>query len=115
MTALQTPAMAASADGRLELFATGFDRQLWHINQLTPSGDWCDWYSHGRAVNSTTAQVGAGRTPTVVLNSAGRLELFVAGTNNELWHIWQTAPNQGWSSWYSRGKPAGFNLFPPWN
>jgi hypothetical protein len=109
-----TPAMAASADGRLELFATGFDQRLWHINQLTPSGGWCDWYSHPRPVESSTAQVGAGGTPTVTLNSAGRLELFVQGTNNELWHMWQTAPGGGWAPWLSHGKPPGFNVFPPW-
>lgn len=106
--------MAASADGRLELFATGFNRPLWHINQITPSGGWSDWYSHGRPVESSTAPVGAGGTPTMALNSAGRLEVFVAGTNNELWHIWQTAPSQGWSGWYSHGKPTGFDIFPPW-
>jgi hypothetical protein len=110
-----TPAMAASADGRLELFATGFNRPLWHINQITPSGGWSDWYSHGRPVESSTAPVGAGGTPTMALNSAGRLEVFVAGTNNELWHIWQTAPSQGWSGWYSHGKPTGFDIFPPWH
>jgi hypothetical protein len=107
-------AMAASVDGRLELFATGADQQLWHINQLTPSGSWSGWYTHGRPVDSTTAPVGAGGTPTVALNSANRLELFLAGTNNELWHIWQTTPGGPWSSWYSHGKPTGFYVFPPW-
>ena len=33
----------------------------------------------------------------------GRLEVFVRGTDKALWHIWQTAPNSGWSSWASLG------------
>lgn len=27
----------------------------------------------------------------------GRLEVFTVGGDGALWHIWQTAPNQGWS------------------
>src|SRR5690349_3086633 len=29
--------------------------------------------------------------------------LIAIGTDNALWHIWQTAPNNGWSSWASLG------------
>jgi hypothetical protein len=36
-------------------------------------------------------------------NEDGRLEVFARGTDNALWHIWQTAPNNGWSSWASLG------------
>ena len=36
-------------------------------------------------------------------NADGRLETFGVGTDNALWHIWQTAPNNGWSSWASLG------------
>jgi hypothetical protein len=43
----------------------------------------------------------------VALNSARRLELFVAGLDNSLWHMWQTAPGRGWSDWLSHGKPPG--------
>jgi hypothetical protein len=31
----------------------------------------------------------------------------------ELWHIWQTARNNGWSGWASHGKPPGFTFFGP--
>ena len=34
-------------------------------------------------------------------NADGRLEVFVRGTDGALWHIWQTAPNNGWSGWES--------------
>ena len=29
--------------------------------------------------------------------------MFVRGTDNALWHMWQTAPNNGWSGWASLG------------
>ena len=42
--------------------------------------------------------------PAVVVNSDGRLEVFARGTDNALWHIWQTAPHAGpWSAWASLG------------
>ena len=36
-------------------------------------------------------------------NADGRLEVFVKGADNGLWHIWQVAPNNGWSGWSSLG------------
>ena len=44
-----------------------------------------------------TSRVAVGR------NKDGRLEAFALGTDNALWHIWQTAPNNGWSGWASLG------------
>ena len=41
--------------------------------------------------------------PTVTNDADGRLEVFARGTDNALWHIWQTAPSNGWSSWASLG------------
>ena len=37
------------------------------------------------------------------MNADGRLEVFVRGADNALWHIWQTAPNNGWCGWASLG------------
>jgi hypothetical protein len=40
----------------------------------------------------------------VIDNSDGRLEVFARGTDDALWHIWQTAPHAGpWSGWASLG------------
>jgi hypothetical protein len=36
-------------------------------------------------------------------NADGRLEVFACGGNGGLWHIWQTTPGGGWSSWASLG------------
>ena len=37
-------------------------------------------------------------------NLDGRLEVFARGTDDALWHIWQFAPNNGWSAWASPGR-----------
>ena len=46
---------------------------------------------------------GAISDPVVANNKDGRFEIFVRGTDNALWHIWQTAPSNGWSGWNSLG------------
>jgi acylphosphatase len=37
------------------------------------------------------------------VNADGRLEVFIRGTDNAMWHMWQTVPNGGWSGWASLG------------
>jgi hypothetical protein len=32
-------------------------------------------------------------------NTDGRLEVFVVGTEGNIWHSWQETPNGGWSPW----------------
>jgi hypothetical protein len=108
-----SPAVAASADGRLELLITGTDQQLWHINQTSPSGGWCQWYSHG--VPPPPADFpnrGLWGELALALNAAGRLELFAIATDGSLCHIWQTSQNGGWSDWLSHGKPPGCTIYP---
>jgi acylphosphatase len=41
--------------------------------------------------------------PVAGVNKDGRIEVFALGADNALWHIWQTAPNSGWSGWASLG------------
>jgi peptidoglycan hydrolase-like protein with peptidoglycan-binding domain len=41
--------------------------------------------------------------PVVANNKDGRLEVFVRGTDNAVWHIWQTSASNGWSGWGSLG------------
>ncbi|MFE2751514.1 hypothetical protein ACFXGA_05870, partial [Actinosynnema sp. NPDC059335] len=43
-------------------------------------------------------------------NADGRIEVFARGGDGALWHIWQTAPNNGWSGWQSLG---GYITSPP--
>ncbi len=101
---LNRPAVAQSADGRLEVFAVGGDGVLWHIWQTSVNGGWSSWTSHGAPPGT---RVGGLRQPVIAPNSQGRLELFVLGDDKALWHIWQVAPNGGWSNWASHGTPPG--------
>src|SRR3954447_16676628 len=45
------------------------------------------------------------RVPTtnIVSGKGVRVHVFARGGDGALWHMWQTAPNNGWSGWYSLG------------
>jgi len=88
--------VAFNSDGRLEVFAVGGDRAVWHNWQTAPhAGPWSGWASLGGLVTSD---------PAALDNSDGRLEVFARGADNALWHNWQTAPHAGpWSGWASLG------------
>ena len=59
-----------------------------------PQRTWSGWASEGGVLTSEIAVEG---------NADGRLEVFVRGTDNALWHKWQVAPNGTWSNWNSQG------------
>ncbi|HEX6478627.1 MAG TPA: hypothetical protein VF043_07270, partial [Ktedonobacteraceae bacterium] len=102
-TLTDSAVVASNADGRLEVFAQGADQALWHIWQTTPNGQWSDWFSQGQPPNSGGIQGSLCLAP----GQDGRLELFAIGNDGALWHIWQTAVNNGWSNWFSHGNPQG--------
>ncbi|MGE3271534.1 MAG: hypothetical protein AB7P40_22480, partial [Chloroflexota bacterium] len=93
-------AVARNADGRMELFARGTDRALIHTWQLAPNTGWAhEWDSLGGSLRSV---------PAVARNADGRLEVFaLSGPLNadpsSISHIFQTAPNNGWSGWMTLG------------
>jgi hypothetical protein len=54
--------------------------------------------------------------PAVALNADGRLEVVAVGSDQAIWHRWQTAPQGGaaddatggqWSQWQLLGRPSG--------
>jgi hypothetical protein len=101
----ETLCVGSNSDGRLEAFATGTDRALWHIYQLAPNGTWSSWASLAKPPNTSGSTfLGSGT------NADGRIEVFTLGDdsgefgNGNLWHIWQTTPGGSWSSWFSSGK-----------
>ena len=135
-----TSRSAQNADGRIEVFARGADKALWHIWQTAPNDGWSGWTSRGRLDRPARrrpqrrrpagdlrprrrrrrlAQVAGGAQQRLVglgvrsaagstcstwrKNADGRLEVFARGADKALWHIWQTAPNDGWSGWSSLG------------
>ena len=120
------PAVAQNADGRLEVFIVGLDpnsldnrhtERLYHIWQTAPNqktaslGEWS-------ADTVPPVQLGTQmipgakwsrrRRPSVAQNADGRLEVFMVGLDNQLWHMWQTSKNNSsqWSdSWVPLGGP----------
>jgi hypothetical protein len=86
------PTVGVNADGRLEAFLIGTDGLLWHIWQLTPNAGWGAWTSLDAPSNVT----GDVNYPAVGRNADGRLEVFVVGTDNALWHTWQLSPGGAW-------------------
>jgi hypothetical protein len=101
------PAVAAGADGRLEVFGASEEAALWHIRQTAPNNGWSDWVSHG---TPSGVLFGSDSTPAIATSADGRLELFTVGNDGALWHMWQTAPGGGWSHWRSHDAPPEVNL-----
>jgi hypothetical protein len=101
-----SPALTRNQDGRLELFLLG-DGVVWHRWQQEPArGPWHDWHSLEGPPSLTGSTTVA---PTLAPNADGRLELFSV-RQGELWHLWQTSPNNGWSGWRSLEHPDGGRL-----
>jgi hypothetical protein len=91
-----TPALARNQDGRLELFAKGTDKAVWHCWQQEPgSGHWLAWSSL-----RSPRDHGFEGEPAVARNHDGRLELFVTETDGPQWHRWQQQAGPGpWTEW----------------
>lgn len=101
------PAVASNADGRLEVFADGEGAdgpELWHLWQTAPDAGWSAWESLGAPAPQFLGFVGVGRNADGRLEAFARVGLMSTGT---IWHIWQTAPNGGWSGWDDLGGPPG--------
>jgi hypothetical protein len=107
-SSLSNAAVGRNADGRLEVFTVGSDGALWHLWQTTPGGSWSSWFSSGQP-----SVVSLQQDLAVVSNADGRLEVFAAGSDGAIWHLWQTAPNGTWSDWASLGKPSTMGLSSP--
>ena len=88
-------------DGRQEIFAIGSDGNLWQIWQTAPNGGWSEW----KRTDAPPVGIRPSDRITVTSNADGRQELFVMGSDDALWHIWQVGPNAGWADWVSLGKP----------
>ncbi len=100
---LGAPMAAANADGRLEVFARGSDKTLWHIYQQPGSSTWSTWESLG---GPPGVMIPFGfATDALAENDDHRLEVFVVAGDANVWHIYQTEPNCCWSHWESLGHP----------
>jgi hypothetical protein len=91
-------AVAQNQDGHLEVFVVGSDGAVWHRWQTAPNGRiWSEWATFGQP-NGVSFAVQFVSPIQVEQNDDGRLEVFLAGSDNNVWHIWQRAINNGWGS-----------------
>jgi hypothetical protein len=82
--------VAANADGRLEVFAIGSDRAVWHqVQTFAGSGLWSGWSSLGGVVQAIAA----------ARNLNGQLEVIAIGGDRAVWHVAQTTSGGAWSLW----------------
>jgi hypothetical protein len=96
------PAVAQSADGRLQLFVRGNDNALWYRRQTAASGGaWTEWAS---LEGNLEGDVAVGR------NEDGRLEAFARNRVGFVSRCRQLAVNESrWSSWESMGGVLNLN------
>jgi uncharacterized repeat protein (TIGR02543 family) len=108
---LWEPYAGRNQDGRLAIFAKGQggDGNIWTKSQ-TGAGvnTWSAWSSLGKPSGVELSPV-LGVGP----QQDGRLTIFSHGSNYEVYQLWQTVPNGGWSAWTSFGQPSGVNLHEP--
>jgi hypothetical protein len=97
-------ASGKNLNGRCEIFGINNSTQtLSHKYQLVPGvgNNWSAWEVLG---GSCQGSVATGS------NSDGRLEVFTYGINNYMQHIYQMAPNSGWSTLMTL--PCYFSMLP---
>lgn len=82
-----------NADGRLEAFGVGTDKQMFHIWQRS-AGGWSGWAAMGGGFNGP---------PTATVNSSGGIIVYAAGLDNQRYRKHQTQPNCCWTSTWVRG------------
>ncbi|HEX6684771.1 MAG TPA: hypothetical protein VF062_18345 [Candidatus Limnocylindrales bacterium] len=97
---LTMPAAATNPDGRMEVFAVGTDRALYHKWQLTPGGGWSHWEGLGGP--------GIRDVPVVGRNANGRLVVIVAANDGTVWRLAQSS--SGWGAWIRIGGVSGVTL-----
>ena len=94
-------AVAANADGRLEVFGVGRTaHDIVTSYQLGANGPFSPWVSLGNPNGPGGQYTGA---PIVGANADGRLEVFAKNSGGGISTTYQTAPNAGFSPWVDFG------------
>jgi hypothetical protein len=93
------PAVCSRGQGRLDVFVRGIDNQLWQLFYVKGIG-WQGWLPVGGTL--TGAPAAACWTRTGERAGEQRVDVFVPGTDQALWHRFYTA-QRGWSGWETLG------------
>jgi hypothetical protein len=93
LRAASDPTLARDWQGRLNVFVTGDDGQVWRAIHDPASGNWAPWIPIG-------GQPAEGARPAIALDAWGGLEVFVRTTGNRLAYR-REIPTGGfdWNEW----------------
>ncbi len=114
------PSVGWNQDGRLEVFAQslkvakggpcpGPHYDIEHIGQTAINNGWNSWASMETISASSCIDANG---PYAGRNQDGRLEIFVKGSDGNVWRKAQVAANGSWGSWSSMGMPGGISIDP---
>ena len=84
------PDVSSRSSGTLDVFALGLTGTLY---QKTFSGSWSGWTSLGKPLAGPLNS-----HPAAVSWDGGRIDVFVRGPSNHLYHRWWTT-SAGWAAW----------------
>ncbi|MFE7332303.1 hypothetical protein ACFU8W_47120 [Streptomyces sp. NPDC057565] len=105
-------AVGGNADGRLEIFGVGYDSGVYHRWQKAPAGN---WNAGGWGIDPLGGVIYSNLI--VASNQDMRQEVFGRGSDNAVYHRWQTAPSNGWNAdgWQSLGGAIVGDVAVAWN
>ena len=103
---LQYLTLGHNDHGHIEVFCTDDHGQAWHnYYQGDNQGGWSGWFTLGQPQDRNFNDVDLAEV-AVITNPSGHLELFAAGGDQSIWHIFYQGDNQGgWSGWGLLGYP----------
>lgn len=97
------PVVTTWGPGRLDVFVRGTDDQLWH--KWWDGARWSGWEPLGGVLSSDPGGVSWGPPDRRVgTQPALRIDVFVLGTDNGIWHRW--FDRTSWSGWEGLGVPS---------
>jgi len=92
------PAVTSPSTGVMDVFVRGGDGAVWWDHSADYGKTWSGWSAP--LGGSLSGQTPVNRAPAACSWGAGRLDVFVEGTNGALYH---KGYNGAWSSWQSLG------------
>jgi Repeat of unknown function (DUF346) len=92
------PTISSWGRGRLDVFMKGADGALWHKYYASSVG-WQGWSSLGAPPGPVTLA----SDPVAISWGYARIDIFVRGSDNALWHKYYDVNLGGWSIWYTHG------------
>ncbi|MBS2966790.1 hypothetical protein KGA66_27385 [Actinocrinis puniceicyclus] len=93
---VSNPGAVAGGPNPIDLFAVGRNGDIWH--NVYTSGTWLGWNDE---LQPPPPGVASGASVSVATWGGNRLDVFVRGADNAIWHIFWNGV--GWNGWQSLG------------